>query len=142
MRSSEVPFSPGPGANGIARTPDGDALLVIQSNPGLLCRFDPETGKATQVDLGGTLLPNGDGLLLSGRTLFVVQNRLNQVAVVKLNKEGTSGEVDRDRLMDPRFDVPTTVARVRQQALPPERAVRDAEFPKTATYNAVAIPKP
>ena len=95
--------------NGIARTPDGDALLVIQSATGLLFRVDPATGDATQVDLGGTLLVNGDGLLLSGRTLFVVQNRLNRVAVVELNSAGTSGEVTQF-LTDPRFDVPTTVA--------------------------------
>ena len=137
----EVPFSPGPGANGIARTPDGDALLVIQSSTGLLFRFDPETGKATQVDLGGTLLPNGDGLLLSGRTLFVVQNLLNQVAVVRLNKEGTSGEVDRDRLMDPRFDVPTTVAQFGNRLYLPNARFTTPQLP-TTTFNAVAIPKP
>ena len=37
--------------NGIARTPDGDALLVIQSSTGLLFRVDPSTGFATRVDL-------------------------------------------------------------------------------------------
>ena len=66
---------------------------MIQSSTGFLFRFDPETGNATQVDLGGTALVNGDGLLLSGRTLFVVQNRDNQVAVVELNSAGTEGKV-------------------------------------------------
>ena len=64
---------------------------------------------ATQVDLGGTPLTNGDGLLLKGRTLYVVQNRLNQVAVVHLNRHGTRGVVV-DTLSSPDFDVPTTVA--------------------------------
>ncbi len=120
-----VPFPPGTGGNGIARTPDGDALLVMSSN-GLLFRFDPATGAATQVDLGGTVLTNGDGLLLSGRTLFVVQNRLNRVAVVELNSAGTSGEVtavpDRSPLRRP-----DDRSRVRQQALPAERPLRDSE---------------
>ena len=71
--------------------PDGRALLIIQSVTGLLFRVDPSTGIATKVDLGGALLTAGDGLLLSGRTLFVVQNRLNQVAVVRLNSAGTAG---------------------------------------------------
>ena len=39
-----------------------------------------------------------------------MQNRLNQVAVFKLDKRGTSGEL-RDTLTSPDFDVPTTIAR-------------------------------
>ncbi|HKF86912.1 MAG TPA: nuclear transport factor 2 family protein [Propionibacteriaceae bacterium] len=67
------------------------ALLVVQSATGLLFRVDPLTGVATRVDLGETLLTNGDGLLVVGTTLYVVQNRLNQVAVIKLSPDGTSG---------------------------------------------------
>lgn len=96
-------------ANGIAETPNRRALLVIQSNTGLLFRVDPNTGEARKVDLGGKLLPNGDGLLVRGRTLYVVQNQLNQVAVIKLNAAGTSGTLV-DTLTSPDFDVPTTVA--------------------------------
>ena len=136
----EVPFAPGPGANGIARTPDGDALLVIQSSTGSLFRFDPATGTATQVDLGGTALTNGDGLLLSGRTLFVVQNRDNKVAVVQLNSAGTAGQVT-EYLTDPRFDVPTTVAAFGNRLYLPNARFGIAS-PETATYNAIAIPKP
>ena len=139
----EVPLGgawAGTGANGIARTPDGDALLVIQSPTGLLFRVDPATGNATQVDLGGTLLLNGDGLLLLGRTLFVVQNRLNRVAVVELNRAGTSGEVTQ-YLTDPRFDVPTTVAAFGNRLYLPNARFTTPPTPET-TYNAVAIPKP
>ena len=42
-----------------------------------------------EVDLGGATLANGDGLLLAGRVLFVVQNRLNQIAVVQLSGRST-----------------------------------------------------
>ena len=48
-------------ANGIAQTPDHRALLVVQSSTGFLFRVDPDTGRATRVDLGGTLLTDGDG---------------------------------------------------------------------------------
>ncbi len=96
-------------ANGITTTPDGRALLVVNSSSGLLYRVE-ESGAATQVDLGGYRLTNGDGLLREGRTLYVVQNRLNQVAVFKLDKRGTSGEL-RKTLTSPDFDVPTTIAR-------------------------------
>jgi sugar lactone lactonase YvrE len=96
-------------ANGIAETPDRQALLVVNSMTGLLYRVDPETGEATQVDLGGTLLTGGDGLLVLGETLYVVQNQLNRVAVITLDANGTSGEL-RDVLTSEGFDVPTTVA--------------------------------
>ena len=100
---------PGFNANGIAATPDGRALLVVQSATGTLFRVNPRTGVATRVDLGGYPLTNGDGLLVKGRTLYVVQNRLNQVAVIKLNARGTEGRLV-TTLSSPAFDVPTTVA--------------------------------
>jgi sugar lactone lactonase YvrE len=96
-------------ANGISRTPDGRALLIVQSNTGLLFRVDPRTGHTTRVDLGGATLANGDGLLLAGRVLFVVQNRLNQIAVVLLSRSLDQGRVVAE-LTDPDFDVPTTIA--------------------------------
>ena len=57
-------------------------------------------------------LTNGDGLLVRGRTLYVVQNQLNQVAVFKLNRRGTAGTLVKT-LTVPTFDVPTTVAAYR-----------------------------
>jgi sugar lactone lactonase YvrE len=100
---------PGFNANGIAETPDHQALLVVQSATGLLFRVDPTTGAATVVDLGGYALSNGDGLLVVGRTLYVVQNQLNLVAEIRLDAHGTSGALVAT-LTDPGFDVPTTVA--------------------------------
>jgi sugar lactone lactonase YvrE len=97
-------------ANGIARTPDGSALLVVNSTTGRLFRVDPATGAATEVNLGGETLVNGDGLLVSGNTLYAVQNQLNTLAVVELNGAGTAGQVV-TRYTDDRFDIPTTVAR-------------------------------
>jgi sugar lactone lactonase YvrE len=96
-------------ANGIAETTDKKALLVIQSATGTLFRVDPATGEATAVDLGGVSLQFGDGLLVVGRTLYVVQNRLNQVAVIRLDSSGISGTLV-DTLTSEDFDVPTTVA--------------------------------
>jgi len=100
---------PGFNANGIAETPDHQALLVIQSATATLFRVDPATGEATAVDLGGGALPNGDGLLVIGRTLYVVQNFSNAVAVIRLDADGTSGTVVGE-LTSPEFDVPTTIA--------------------------------
>ncbi|MFI6675323.1 SMP-30/gluconolactonase/LRE family protein [Kribbella sp. NPDC050470] len=100
---------PGFNLNGIALTPDRRALLVVQSSTGFLFKVNPWTGVTKRVDLGGALMTNGDGLLVLGRTLYVVQNQLNQVAVVRLNSSGTRGTLVRT-ITSPDFDIPTTVA--------------------------------
>ena len=127
------------GLNGIAETPDRRALLVIQSNTGTLFRIDKSTGAATPVDLGGENLINGDGLLLDGRTLYAVQNRLNTVAVVRMSRDGTSGTV-LGRVTDPNFDVPTTVAKFFDRLYLPN--ARFGAVPPATTFTAVAIPVP
>jgi sugar lactone lactonase YvrE len=96
-------------ANGIAETPNRKALLVVNSTTGSLYRVDPSSGVATGVDLGGASLTAGDGLLVRGRTLYVVQNQLEQVAVFRLNAAGTAGQLV-GTLTSNDFDIPTTVA--------------------------------
>jgi len=125
--------------NGIARTPDGRALLIVQSSTGLLFRVDPATGVARTVDLGGELLTNGDGLLVEGRTLYVVQNQLNRVSVFRLDRAGGSGRLQ-ERLTDPRFDIPTTVASFGNRLNLPNARFTTPPTP-TTPYNAVAIRK-
>jgi sugar lactone lactonase YvrE len=107
-----IPNEPGNNLNGIVATRDGDTLLAVQTNAGRLWRIDPATGGATQVDLGGADLTNGDGLLLKGRTLYVVQNRDNRIAVVRLNADLTAGSVV-TTISATAFDVPTTIAFLR-----------------------------
>jgi hypothetical protein len=84
-------------------------------------------------------LPNGDGLLLDGLTLYAVQNRLNTVAVLRMSSDGSSGTVLR-RVTDPRFDVPTTVARFFDRLYLPN--ARFGAVPPATTFTAVAIPVP
>src|SRR5215218_10267621 len=107
----DIPLRSGNNLNGIAATPDGNTLIAVQTNAGLLWRIDANTGRAAQINLNGGTLPNGDGLLLSGSTLYVVQNRLSRIAVVSLQADLASGRVTRT-IASRQFDVPTTVARV------------------------------
>lgn len=135
--TGDLVYQAGFNVNGIARTPDGTALLVVQSNTGGLFRVDPATGVTTRVDLGGEVLTNGDGLLVLGRTLYVVQNRLNRIAVFRLDRAGTRGALV-THLSDPRFDVPTTVAAYRDRLYLPNARFGIAVTPETP-YTAVAI---
>jgi hypothetical protein len=56
------------------------------------------------------VVTNGDGLLLEGRTLYAVQNQLNRIAVLRLDKDGRAGTLEKT-LTSADFDVPTTIAR-------------------------------
>jgi sugar lactone lactonase YvrE len=97
-------------ANGIAVIPNEKALIIVNSANGALYKVDPTTGNATLIYLDGATVPNGDGILLQGRTLYVVQNFLNQISVVKLNSNYTEGDIV-GTITRPEFDIPTTIAR-------------------------------
>ncbi|GAA2590831.1 superoxide dismutase [Actinomadura fulvescens] len=136
--SGDLVFNPtGPNANGIVSTPDGKGLLIVQSNAGKLFRVDPATGVTRTVDLGGESLPNGDGMLRHGRTLYVVQNRLNVIAVLRLDRSGETARVVR-RIGDTRFDVPTTVASFKDRLYLPNARFTTPPTPDT-TYNVVGV---
>jgi len=96
-------------ANGIAATPDGQTLLIINSTTGILYNVDPMTGESVAVDTGGTVLTMGDGILLQGKTLHVVRNRANEVVELRLSPDYLSATYVAT-LTDPDFDVPTTIA--------------------------------
>ncbi|MFI6291001.1 SMP-30/gluconolactonase/LRE family protein [Nonomuraea sp. NPDC050790] len=137
--TGDIVYGTGINANGIARTPDGKALIIVQSNTGGLFRVDG-SGATSRIDLGTESLPQGDGLLLRGRTLYAVQNRLNLVAVLHLDEAGTEGRVVR-RVGSPLFDVPTTVAAHGSRLYLPNARFTTPPTPDT-TYNAVSIPRP
>ena len=104
-------FTPGAfNANGIAATSNGRTLFIVNSSQGALYSVDPATGEAALIDLGTGSVSNGDGILLHGKTLYVVQNTLNQVAVVKLESDFNSGTIEA-AITSPLFRVPTTIAR-------------------------------
>ncbi len=95
-------------ANGIEATSDGKWLVVVNSVIGSLYRVDPLTGTAKAIDLGGQSVSDGDGLRFKGSLLYVARNTDNEIVAVDLSKDLTSGTVV-DTLIDPRFDVITTM---------------------------------
>lgn len=117
-------------ANGVTATPDGRGLLVVNSTTGLLHRVDPHTGVTSVVDLGGASLTSGDGMLLLGRTLYVVRNLINEIAVIHLDRSGSRG-VQVDTLTSDDFDVPTTVAAYRDRLYLPNARFTTTRAPDT-----------
>jgi sugar lactone lactonase YvrE len=103
-----IQYTTGNNANGIESARGGRVLVIVQSNTGKLFRVDPSSGRTREIDLGGSNVTNGDGLLLDGRRLYVVQNRDNRIAVVKLDGKLRRGTLRRP-ITDPDFDVPTTL---------------------------------
>ena len=96
--------------NGIDATEDGRYLVAVQSNTGELFRIDTASKEVVEIDLGGETLANGDGLLLDGRTVYVVRNEQELIVPVKLSGEYLSGEVG-EPFTDPSFAFPTTIAK-------------------------------
>jgi hypothetical protein len=99
--------------NGIDATTNGKTLVFVQSNSGKLFTTGAN-GIARAITLtspagAAESVPNGDGILLDGKTLYVVQNSLDVVAKIALSPDLRSGRVVR-RISDPNLDFPTTIA--------------------------------
>ena len=96
--------------NGIDATTNGKTLVFVQSNTGKLFVTGANGDARAIVLAGGESVPNGDGILLDGKTLYVVQNALDVVAKIALAPNLRSGRVVR-RISDPaNLDFPTTIA--------------------------------
>jgi sugar lactone lactonase YvrE len=107
--SGDIVFGAGFNTNGIDATPNGETLVIVQSGAGKLFTVDPETGVTSEIALTGGNVMAGDGILLDGKTLYVVQNQLNRVAVVALSPQLESGTIV-GHLTSDDFQVPTTIA--------------------------------
>ncbi len=107
--SGDFVFVPGDfNANGVVATPDGSTLIVAGSAAQELYTVDPTTGEATVIDLGGAAV-RGDGLVLIGRTLYVNEGGINQITVIDLSGDLSSGTIVDDLTSDA-YNVPTTSA--------------------------------
>ncbi|MGH2555253.1 MAG: superoxide dismutase [Actinomycetota bacterium] len=106
--TGDIVYEDGFNVNGIDATPSGKTLIIVQSNTGKLFTAT-HAGVTSEIDLGGENVNSGDGILLDGRNLYVVQNFLNLLAKVRLSSKFTSGVVV-SRTGDDDFDIPTTVA--------------------------------
>ena len=95
--------------NGIDATPNGRTLVIVQSGTGRLFAVNAMGSTRAIALAAGESVPNGDGILLDGKTLYVVQNQLNVVAKIALAANLRNGRVV-GRISNAGFDVPTTIA--------------------------------
>lgn len=96
--------------NGIVATTDAPYLITVQSNTGKLFRINTDNREVAEVDLGGAMLTNGDGLWLDGHTLYVARNQQGKIVRLTLSEDYSAGTVDSD-FADPSLAYPTTIAR-------------------------------
>jgi len=100
-----------PNLNGIAAPSDGNVLIIGHSSRAELYLVDPRTGSSRTIAVsGGTLVPGTpDGILLDGRTLWVVENFANQLVKLEMSPDLSRGRIVATTT-DPLFRVPTGVA--------------------------------
>jgi sugar lactone lactonase YvrE len=112
LSRTAIQYKEGFNLNGIVATPDGRYLLTVQSNTGNLYRIDTQTEQVTPVELGGAKLTNGDGLVLTDNTLYVIRNQ-GVITKITLDKNFKSGDVaEEDTSVPFPEDFPTTGALV------------------------------
>lgn len=81
-------------ANGLVGNFDGKQLVIVNIVTGVLYRVDTASGEASPLEIEGAeqLFPDGDGLYLDGRTLYIMQNFSDKIAVVQLSGDLSGGE--------------------------------------------------
>ena len=113
--------------NGVAASTDGKYLIVVQSNTGKLFRITVADKTVTEIDLGGGTVKSGDGILLSGQTLYVVRNSATLIVPVTMSADFSSGTLGTP-FTDASLRFPTTIAQNGNRLL-----VVNSQFDKRGT---------
>jgi superoxide dismutase, Cu-Zn family len=89
LSTTPIEYQPGQiNLNGIVSSPDGEYLVTVQLATGQLWHIDTATQAVTPVQLEQPLT-GGAGLVLTGNTLYVIQNSLKQISILELSKDYT-----------------------------------------------------
>jgi len=87
LGTTPIPTGTGFGLNGVVATPDGRHLITVHFDTGRLFRIDTRTRAVREVRVRGAALRTGDGLVLRGRTLFVVREEPGDVVPLRLSAD-------------------------------------------------------
>jgi Cu-Zn family superoxide dismutase len=124
--------------NGIVAA--GRRYLVVSVTTARLLRVDLRTKRVTRVALTGGDVPVPDGMVLRGRTLYVV-NSANRVTQLRLSRTAASARVIRN-ITSTDFALPTTVAIAGRRLL-----VVNSQFNRRTTtpvlpFTVSSVPRP
>src|SRR5918999_2716445 len=107
--TGDIVYGAGFNVNGIDATPNGKTLIIVQSNARKLFTVNQQ-GVTNEIELGGATVA-GDGILLHGKTLYVVvRSPADGIAVVQLSPDLSSGTLVRT-ITPSGIDDPTTIDR-------------------------------
>jgi len=93
--------------NGIAYSRDARRLVVAHSGNAALYTVSPRTGASTEIT--GVKVPNVDGILVKGDTVWAVQNFSNQISRLRVNFHESTSKL-REVIKSAHFNIPTTAA--------------------------------
>jgi hypothetical protein len=93
--------------NGIASAAGDRVLIVAHSAKQALFTVNPETGASAQI--AGVSVPNVDGILVRGKTVWTVQNFANRISRFHLSNDLSSGALA-GVIESGNFQIPTTAA--------------------------------
>lgn len=141
LEDTVVPTGDGFGLNGISSSDDGRYLITVHTDTGELFRIDTRSREVRPVELGEETLPTGDGLLLDGTTLFVVQEEPGQVVPIELSDDLLQGEV-RPGVGGDSLDFPTTLAENDGTIYVVNSQLNDAPDNPTPPFTVAELPVP
>jgi sugar lactone lactonase YvrE len=133
LTTTPITYTAGFNLNGIEATPDGKWLIAVQSNVGKLWLISTATKQVREIELPEAVTA-GDGLVLRGRTLWVVRNSFGEIVKVRLSHRLTSGRIV-SRTTDPSFHFPTTADIARGRML-----VVNSQFDRRTAGTAPDLP--
>ena len=116
LAGTPIVYTAGFNLNGIVVSPNGRYLYVVQTNTGKLFQIEIATKEIVQLDTGGALFPNGDGLWLHGNSLYVLQNMQELITELRLQQNQADARVV-SQMTDPSFMFPTSLVIARGRML-------------------------
>lgn len=116
LAGTPIVYGPGFNLNGIDVSSNGRYLFTVQSNTGKIYRIEIATKAIVQVDVGGQLFPNGDGVWMRGNTFYVLQNQQELISEIRLQPNQARGTVV-GQTTDPSFMFPTSLVGARGRLL-------------------------
>jgi len=121
-------------ANGIVASSDGAYLLLVQSATGKLFHVATAGKAVAEVNLGSDTVAAGDGMWLTGHTLYVMRNQLALLVALDMNADYSAATVS-GTSTDPSYAFPTTFARAGDRFL-----VVNAQFDKRGPNLSPVLP--